>query len=220
MGDNITTPAEHWKAVYGAKTPSGVSWYKPHLEKSLSLILSTPAGQEARVIDVGGGASTLVDDLLHAGVRRVTVLDIAGQALAHSKARLGAKAARVSWVEGDITQAVLPERAYDVWHDRAVFHFLVNEEDRRRYVAQVRRAVNPGGHVILATFALSGPPKCSGLDVMRYSPDTLLAQLGRGFVLKHTISETHETPFKTTQDFIYCQFELVGKIEFGGQRTS
>ena len=209
MTDEAKRPVELWEAVYRAKSPCGVSWYAPHLEKSLGLILSSPMGKVARVIDVGGGASTLVDDLLDAGFSHVTVLDIAGEALEQSKARLGARAGQVAWITGDVTEVSLPERTYDVWHDRAVLHFLVDMNDRRKYVTQIRRAVKPGGQVILAAFALSGPPKCSGLEVVRYSPETLLRELGQGFILKEAASETHHTPFKTTQDFIYCRFELI-----------
>ena len=206
MGDGSKAPGEHWEAVYRANTPRGVSWYAPHLQTSVSLILSHPRGKDARVIDVGGGASTLVDDLLDAGVRRVTVLDIANQALEYSRARLGAKAAHVTWIAADITQTALPEQTYDVWHDRAVFHFLTNAEDRRRYLAAMRTALKPGGQAILATFALDGPPRCSGLEVVRYSPEALQQELGRGFQLMDTLNEAHQTPFHTTQQFMYGRF--------------
>jgi SAM-dependent methyltransferase len=147
-----------------------------------------------------------VDDLLAQGVSEVTVLDLSSRALAAAKARLSEGAERVTWIEADVTAAPLPSGSYDLWHDRAVFHFLTQAEDRRRYVDAMRHALKPGGQAILATFALDGPPRCSGLEVVRYSPDTLRQELGSGFQLAETVPEAHQTPFHTTQRFVYNRF--------------
>ena len=197
----------HWETVYQQKRPEEVSWYQSHLAVSLALLAKAGLSPESRVIDVGGGASTLVDDVLERGVRDVTVLDVSGRALAAVKARLGTKAERVTWVEADITDAKLPSASYDLWHDRAVFHFLTNAEDRRCYLTILNEALKPGGQVILATFALQGPLRCSGLEVLRYSPETLQAELGKGFTLIESLDESHRTPFNTVQQFLYCLFQ-------------
>ena len=158
----------------------------------------------AAIIDVGGGASTLVDDLLANHYSAVTVLDLSAAALAEAQTRLGEVASRVQWLVGDITQIALPVHAFDVWHDRAVFHFLTRPEDRQAYVDTVLRAVKPGGHVIVATFAEDGPLECSGLPVMRYGPTELHAQFGAPFALVKHEREEHHTPFGTVQKFVYC----------------
>ena len=195
---------EHWQAVYRRKQASEVSWYQPEAKVSLDLIRRVAPDLDAPIIDVGGGASTLVDGLLDVGYRHVTVLDIAGASLAVARNRLGKRAGAVAWGEADILTAVLPWAGYAVWHDRAVFHFLTNPTDRARYVAKTRESVRPGGHVIVASFALDGPTECSGLDVMRYSPDTMHAQFGEGFRLLDSVREEHHTPSGPTQAFVYC----------------
>ena len=194
---------QHWEAVYRSKAADEVSWFQPHAASSLRLI-ERCAGTDAHVIDVGGGASVLVDDLLDAGYRKLTVLDLAESALAASRARLGARAASVEWIAADITRADLPAARYDVWHDRAVFHFLTDPADRARYVAQVLRAVRPGGHVIVAAFGPGGPLQCSGLDVVRYAPDSLHAEFGAPFRLLGHETERHHTPGGSEQEFVYC----------------
>jgi ubiquinone/menaquinone biosynthesis C-methylase UbiE len=194
----------HWEHVYETKSVDAVSWFQPHAEQSLRLIRQTGLAQTASIIDVGGGASTLVDDLLDDGFRRVTVLDVSGAALAAARARLGERAASVTWLEADITQVALPRNAYDLWHDRAVFHFLTSDGDRRAYVAAVQRAVKPGGYVIVATFAEDGPLQCSGLPVVRYSPSALHAEFGATFSLERHEREEHHTPSGAVQKFIYC----------------
>ena len=196
----------HWETVYQQKRPEEVSWYQPHLAVSLDLLVKAGLSPESRVIDVGGGASTLVDDLLERGVREVTVLDVSGRALAAAQARLGARVERVTWLAADVTHTPLPRASYDLWHDRAVFHFLTDAEDRRRYIETMRQALQPGGQAILATFAVGGPPRCSGLDVVRYSPATLQTELGKDFTLIESLDESHRTPFNTVQSFIYCRF--------------
>ena len=201
-------PKSHWETIYRQKRPGEVSWYQPHLNVSLSLLANAGLSAGSRIIDVGGGASTLVDDLLARGVSDVTVLDISDHALAVSKARLGERADRVTWMEADIRRVPLPAASYDLWHDRAVFHFLTKAEDRRRYLATMREALKPGGHAILATFALQGPPRCSGLDVVRYSPATLYAEVGGDFRLIEALDEDHRTPANAVQQFLYCRFQV------------
>lgn len=195
---------EHWENVYVTKPHDQVSWYRDHLDNSLKLILDTGVEKDASIIDIGGGASTLVDDLLENGFVDVSVLDISSTAIEASKRRLGRRADEVDWIEADITEVDLPAEHFDVWHDRAVFHFLTDPDDRRRYVELVNRSVKPGGHIIVASFGLNGPLKCSGLDVVRYSPDTMHDEFGDQFELIRSIDESHNTPFGTTQEFIYC----------------
>jgi SAM-dependent methyltransferase len=195
---------EHWQNLYRTKHPSEVSWYQPEAKVSLDLIRRVAPDLDAPIIDVGGGASTLVDGLLDAGYRDVTVLDIAGASLALARTRLGKRAGDVAWAEANILTAVLPRAGYAVWHDRAVFHFLTDPADRARYVAETRESVSPGGHVIVASFAPDGPAQCSGLEVARYSPDTMHAQFGEGFRLLDSVREEHHTPSGTTQAFVYC----------------
>ncbi|HEY4803124.1 MAG TPA: class I SAM-dependent methyltransferase [Paraburkholderia sp.] len=195
---------DHWNRVYTTKTPTGVSWFQEHALQSMALIHQAGLSKDAAIIDVGGGASTLVDDLVAEHYRNVTVLDLSDAALAAAQTRLAERAGDVTWIAGDITQVELPVRAYDVWHDRAVFHFLTSQEDRDAYVRAVLRAVRPGGIVIVATFAEDGPDHCSGLPVMRYSADTLHAEFGAPFTLLRQEREEHHTPGGATQKFIYC----------------
>lgn len=195
---------EHWEHVYTTKATDAVSWFQEHARNSLKLIQQTGVPLSAAIIDIGGGASTLVDDLLANGYCNLSVLDLSAAALSAAQSRLGSKASGVNWVVADITKAELPAQSYDVWHDRAVFHFLTSTEDRQAYVQAVLRAVKPGGHVIVATFAEDGPLQCSGLPVMRYNPDELHAEFGEPFTLVHHEKESHQTPFGTAQQFTYC----------------
>jgi len=194
----------HWEHIYETKAPTQVSWYQEHAQYSLQFIQNTGVQKTNHIIDIGGGASTLVDDLLVAGFQNISVLDVSGTALQVARQRLGARADNVSWIEADITQANLPYQAYDVWHDRAVFHFLTQAADRQHYVNTVRQAVRKGGHVIVATFAPDGPDHCSGLEVVRYSPESLHDEFGEGFEIVGSTHETHHTPFGKEQKFIYC----------------
>lgn len=195
---------EHWERVYATKSATSVSWYQSEATQSLELIRHIVSSQETSIIDVGGGASTLVDGLLKSGYRSLTVLDLAREALSVARQRLGQSGDTVNWIEGDITTLTLPEQMYDIWHDRAVFHFLTDPTDRHAYVAQVMRAVKPGGHVIIAAFAPDGPTECSGLPIVRYAPDSLHAELGNAFELVEHDVENHVTPTGRVQHFIYC----------------
>jgi 2-polyprenyl-3-methyl-5-hydroxy-6-metoxy-1,4-benzoquinol methylase len=201
-------PKQHWEKVYTTKAPEAVSWYRVHLETSLELIDRAAETRSAAIIDIGGGESTLVDDLVLRGYQNLTVLDISPTAIAVTRARLGAAAERVKWITGDICEIELEERAYDIWHDRAVFHFLTAPEQRLGYVRQVTRAVKPGGHVIVSTFGPEGPVKCSGLETMRYDAEELHDEFGRQFRLVESSKELHETPFGTKQQFLYCYCRL------------
>ncbi len=207
---------DHWENVYATKPAQSVSWYQPRAALSLSLIDSLAHEKSACLIDVGGGASTLVDDLLVQGHVAVTILDLSQAALDLTKKRLGQAAAQVQWIQGNITTATLPQHGFDIWHDRAVFHFLTTPEERRAYVAQVNHALKPGGWLIVATFSLDGPEKCSGLPVVRYSPQTLHRELGEGFRLKNHTSEEHLTPAGKVQHFTYCLFQKGGAMPTPG----
>ncbi len=194
----------HWEKVYATKAPDAVSWYRAHLETSLALIERAAPDPSSSIIDVGGGESTLVDDLLAGGYENITILDVSQTAMDVTKTRLGLAAEQVHWLVADITEAQLEPGAYDVWHDRAVFHFLTTSEHCVAYVRQVAHAVKPGGHVIISTFGPEGPTKCSGLDVIRYDAESLHDQFGVRFRLVESSKELHRTPFGTTQQFLFC----------------
>ena len=194
----------HWDKVYRTKQPNEVSWYRPHLEISLQLIDDAAPNRNAQIIDVGGGESTLVDDLLARAYRNVSVLDVSPAALQVTKDRLGASANQVNWLCGDITTFGFSRHHFDVWHDRAVFHFLTDAKDRVAYVRQVAHAVKPGGHVIVATFGPEGPTMCSGLDIVRYDANALHGEFGASFRLVKHFTELHKTPAGSIQQFIYC----------------
>lgn len=199
----------HWENVYRTKAPDAVSWYRPHLDRSLALIELASPDRTASIIDIGGGESTLADDLLAGGYHNLTILDVSQTALNVTRARLGKAGERIQWLCADVTQADLPVHSFDVWHDRAVFHFLIAPEQRIAYVRLASRAVRPGGHVILSTFGPEGPTKCSGLDVARYDADSLHGVFGERFKLIESSTELHETPFGTKQQFLYCYCRLV-----------
>ena len=198
---------EHWERVYAAKLPSEVSWYEPMPEQSLELIRATGELHTAPILDVGGGASTLVDHLIRLGYSDISILDIASSALDRARTRLGDLATRATWIEADITRFE-PSRTYAIWHDRAVFHFLTSAEDRDRYVGVLRKALQAGGHLVLATFGPEGPTRCSGLEVQRYSAPEISAILGTGFTLrKHLVGE-HRTPLGSVQQFLYGWWQI------------
>jgi 2-polyprenyl-3-methyl-5-hydroxy-6-metoxy-1,4-benzoquinol methylase len=205
---SVSDVKTHWENVCTNRATDQVSWYRPHLEMSLSLIERTGAALSASIIDVGGGESTLVDDLLARGCQNVTVLDISETAIEVTKKRLKNLAERVHWIAADVTKANLPPDACDVWHDRAVFHFLTSMEQRAAYVDIVARSVKHGGHVIIGTFGPEGPKRCSSLDVMRYDAESLHNQFGNRFRLVESLKESHHTPFGTTQQFLYCHCQV------------
>ena len=201
---------EHWEKVYAGKSPEAVSWYQPRPAVSLELVAAAGIRPQDPLIDVGGGASTFIDCLLDAGFGAVTVLDLSAEALAHARARLGARAQQVQWIREDVTR-FRPPAQFALWHDRAVFHFLVEAADRAAYVDRLRRSLAPDGTVVIATFALDGPEKCSGLPVMRHDEASLQRELGPEFELQEVRRESHLTPWRSEQRFQYACFRHVGQ---------
>ena len=192
----------HWENVYANKSPLRVSWYQKDPDLSLQLIRNTRLALDAAIIDVGGGASTLVDKLCEQAYTNVAVLDVSANALAHAKSRLAGKANAVEWFEEDVTCFSPPHR-FALWHDRAVFHFLTTKPDRDKYISVLKQSLEPGGHLIIMAFAIGGPLKCSGLDIVQYDTNKLMAELGQGFELVETGYEIHTTPSDMEQKFAY-----------------
>jgi SAM-dependent methyltransferase len=201
---------EHWDAVYRADGPEQHSWFQAEARLSRRLIERVAPSRETRIVDIGAGASQLVDALLHAGYHALTVLDIAPAALEQAQRRLGSVAGTVSWQVGDVRKVGFPPRSFDVWHDRAVFHYLVDAADRSAYLRELQGALCPGGHVILATFADDGPGHCSGLPVACYSAESLHDALGPAFHLVESHREIHRTPARAEQVFTYVACEFIG----------
>lgn len=199
------TRQEHWENVYASKKEDEVSWFQENPAPSLELIALTGVTPRSAVVDIGGGASRLVDALVEMGFQAVTVLDLSKAALSAAKARLGSRADQVEWVVADVTTWE-PQRVYDLWHDRATFHFLIGEQDRTAYVACLTKAVKPGGHAIFGTFAPDGPATCSGLPVMRYDSESLGRVLGGAFELVETRRHKHVTPWGSEQRFQFSAF--------------
>ena len=197
---------EHWEQAYASKPTEKLGWFAPHLQTSLDWIAELPLTPDAPIIDVGGGASTLADDLLEAGYQSLTVLDLSRRALSLAKARLGNKADEVCWIKGDVTSTKLPVAHFGLWHDRAVFHFLTDSEQQRKYRGQLRKALRPGGYLIIGTFAPEAPPRCSGLPVQRYTLEHLSNTFGSEFELQRHQNELHITPGGVEQMYLYCQF--------------
>lgn len=197
---------DHWQRVYQEKSPNAVSWYRDHLDTSLEILGRLSLPSSAHILDAGAGASTFVDDVLQLGFSQVTVVDIAEAALAKSRERLGEHANRITWLAGDITTLILPAGNVDFWHDRAVFHFLTDTSDRAAYIRQLHHCIAPKGHVLLSTFHLDGPAKCSGLEVQRYSSEMLADVLGKDFCLEHSGLESHFTPWESEQRFVHALF--------------
>lgn len=195
----------HWEDVYRSKAPHEVGWFLPRPETSLQLIARSGIGRDEAVIDVGGGASLLVDRLLDGGWSDVSVLDISAEALSATRQRLGDRAAQVHWLAADVT-GFEPTRQYAIWHDRAVFHFLTDPEERGAYVQAATAGVKPGGCLIVATFGPQGPEQCSGLPVVRYGPEELASLFEKGFKPVETVEEIHRTPGGTSQQFFYSRF--------------
>lgn len=196
----------HWEQMYSSKASDRHSWYQDHLRQSLELIAEARLPNEARIIDVGGGDSTLVDDLLGRGFQNITVLDVSAAALGRAKLRLGALGSRVQWIEADIAEAHLPTDGFDLWHDRALFHFLTSSELRSAYIGLLGRSLRSGGYAVMATFAEDGPEECSGLPTRRYSEEALGAELGPSFELMDSRTEAHQKPQGGEQQFVYCLF--------------
>ncbi len=205
MTDSIRN---HWDKVYTRKAENEVSWFEDVPAVSLELIAAAGATRHSSIIDVGGGASRLADALLAAGFDAVSVLDISPAALESAKARLGPRADRVTWLVADVTRWD-PDRTYDVWHDRAAFHFLVKPEDQAAYVERLTKGIAPDGAVIIGTFALDGPQMCSGLPVQRYDGATLAKTLGRSFELIETRRHQHRTPANAVQNFQFSRLRRV-----------
>jgi 2-polyprenyl-3-methyl-5-hydroxy-6-metoxy-1,4-benzoquinol methylase len=195
----------HWERVYQKQSPAEVGWYQAYPERSLKLINNTGVDTHCRIIDVGGGTSMLSKHLLDQGYRKLTVLDISGISIEKAKLQLGADFNRAKWIEADITKYRLGEQ-YDVWHDRAVFHFLTKIEDRKSYLISLNLSLKLNGHLIIGTFSLDAPPKCSGLSVVRYGPETLQNELGDNFNLVESFTDKHVTPSGVPQNFIFCRF--------------
>jgi SAM-dependent methyltransferase len=201
----LSDRSSHWETVYSTRAENQVSWFQESPAISLDLIKATQAAKDAAIIDVGGGASRLADVLLHDGYRSIAVLDLSASALEAAKTRIGRASREIDWIVADVT-AWTPTRTYDVWHDRAAFHFLDQPADRAAYLDRLRRAVAPRGHVIIGTFALDGPEKCSGLPVRRYDGNSLAVELGSEFELVETRGEIHRTPWDSTQSFQFSRF--------------
>jgi len=199
----------HWQAVYRDKTPPQTSWHRAHLDESLRLIDALALPSQAPVLDVGTGRSTLVDDLLLRGFADIDALDVSSAALQDTRARLGADALRVHWIAADVLGADLPGTRYALWHDRAVFHFLIEADLRARYVERCARAVRPGGHAVIATFAPDGPERCSGLPVARYDAAQLAAEFAPAFEPVAETRELHLTPWNSEQAFTYVVLRRV-----------
>jgi SAM-dependent methyltransferase len=197
----------HWETVYQTKSPEQVSWTQEVPQTSLAFISSFGVAKTARIIDIGGGDSKLVDHLLEQGFENITVLDISEKALEKAKSRLGDKAKKVDWIVSDITEFV-PNTTFDIWHDRATFHFLITTEQVSKYMEIARKSVN--GFMTIGTFSETGPTKCSGLDIKQYTEQTLTDELKNGFEKIRCITEDHTTPFNTTQNFLFCSFKRQG----------
>ncbi len=200
---------QHWEQVYSTKSIDSVSWYQAHATRSLRLIHETGLPVSASIVDVGGGVSKLVDDLLGEGFSSLTVLDLSATAISAARSRLGKQGECVEWIEANITDVVLPAEAYDLWYDRACFHFLTTLQERKAYISTLQRAVKADGYVIIASFAADGPSQCSGLPVVRYSPEELHAEIGQTFTLLRQEREDHQTSSGAIQKFIYCTFKRV-----------
>lgn len=205
-----TARRQHWEEVYSSNSTDRLGWYKPHLTTSSDWIESLCLPADAPIIDIGGGASTLVDDLANAGYSQVTVVDISDAALAAARERLGTDAGSVAWIRADVTAAKLPGNAYELWHDRAVFHFLTEPDDRQAYKDLLVSSLKPGGYVIMGAFAPEAPPRCSGLPVQRYDANNLVAELGARFELERHHKEMHVTPGGVEQMYLYCLFRRTG----------
>ena len=200
---------EHWEQIYASRSCRQVGWYAPHLDTSVKWIAELDLDTGDPIIDVGGGASTLVDDLLLAGHRNLTVLELSENAIALSRERLGAKSDSITWLQQDVTQSELPSRHFSLWHDRAVFHFLIDPQQQQKYKDALLEALMVGGHFIIGAFDLEAPPQCSGLPVQRYSAEMLSTRFVKEFRLKRHHHEIHRTPSGVEQSYVYCLFQRI-----------
>lgn len=198
--------SNHWEEVYRTRSANQVGWYSPHLETSLSWISGLKLSANDPIIDVGGGASTLVDDLLKLGYKKLTVLDLAENAIRVAKQRLDDSSKSVTWLRGDVTEIKLPQNYYFLWHDRAVFHFFIDAEKQQKYRDAMLRAIMPGGYLVIGAFSQEAPPQCSGLPVQRYTADLLREKFGDEFILVRHQKEIHRTPSGVEQSYVYCLF--------------
>lgn len=205
MRDITVKRKQHWENVYADKSPLEVSWYQQQPEISLHLIQNACVDNNAAIIDVGGGASTLVDHLYANGYKNIAVLDISEAALKHTQERLGSISNDIEWIISDITE-YKASHPVDIWHDRAVFHFLTDESDRKKYIRALKKSLTPGGNLIIAAFAIGGPTRCSGLDIVQYDAGKMQVELGDDFQLVEQHSETHTTPSNASQAFTYYKF--------------
>ncbi|WP_018865239.1 class I SAM-dependent methyltransferase [Thioalkalivibrio sp. ARh3] len=196
----------HWEQVYQTRDTEAVGWYESEARTSRALIRDVAPNADAEIADIGGGASVLVDELLAEGYRHLTVFDLSGVALEKARERIGERAEAVTWQEADVLDYAFPKDALDIWHDRAVFHFLTGADQRAAYVRHMQHALRPGGHVVIGTFALDGPKQCSGLPVQRHSPETLQEAFGPAFALVMSRREVHVTPGGTEQPYNWCVF--------------
>ncbi|WP_020146498.1 class I SAM-dependent methyltransferase [Thioalkalivibrio sp. ALJ15] len=201
---------QHWEQVYQTRDTEAVGWYESEARTSRALIREVAPSAEAAIVDIGGGASVLVDELLTEGYHNLTVLDLSAAALRKARERIGERASAVTWLEADVLEIAFPQDIFDVWHDRAVFHFLTGADQRAAYVRQVQHALRPGGHVVIGAFALDGPKQCSGLPVQRHSPETLQDVFGSEFALVQSRREVHVTPGGTEQPYTWCVFRRNG----------
>jgi len=203
---------DHWQKIYQSKQASEVSWYQKTPEVSLQFINNYCDDKQKFIVDAGGGASTLVDHLVHAGYQNIVVLDLSASALQQSQQRIQVAqpnhSSTIEWIDADITQSQLPHK-FDIWHDRAVFHFLTDTVSRQSYIQNLKKSLHPGGYLVMATFALDGPKKCSGLEIVQYDADKLQQELGSSFTLLTQQKENHRTPFETAQSFNYFVFRYL-----------
>ncbi len=200
--ENEDSTKKHWENIFSTKNFNEVSWYQENPKTSVDLILSVNSNKDANIIDVGAGDSNLPDKLIELGFKNITILDISLRALEKSKQRLGKISGKINWICSDIRDFETDNR-FDIWHDRALFHFLKSEEDIKKYLESVKKFLKQGGYLIIATFSLKGPNKCSGLDIKQYSEDSMKKLFDNGYEYIISLEETHHTPFKTSQGFIW-----------------
>ena len=200
--------ASHWEDIYASKNLKNVSWFQSHPTQSLNIIHRSDIPKKANIIDVGGGASNLVEELLKEGYENISVLDISSNALTTTQRRLGERSKQVQWIIADVLTADLPLQRFDLWHDRAVMHFLTNINDRKTYRSKVLASLKPGGFIVILAFAEDGPDHCSGLPVQRFSIDALTNEFGKNFYLVAGEKFSHFTPSGMEQKFVFCLFQL------------